>query len=133
MRYHVLAIDDDPGILSAIARCLRPFDVELSTASSANAALSYLTLGRRFDGILLDMRLGERMCGRGLYQEIRRIDPRQAERVMIMSGARLTADDWVFIEGLGDRFLAKPMTIEGVIAAVVVLVGIDVLPRRFAA
>jgi two-component system NtrC family sensor kinase len=66
-----------------------------------------------FDGIALDMRLPH-VDGKGIWQEIRALDPALASRVVFMTGDTMRPETRQFLEGSGRPVLTKPFTIHRV-------------------
>lgn len=79
----LLVVDDDPFVLRAIARILR--DVTATYVDSGHVALGLIAGGLRFAAVLCDVNMPG-MDALRLYQEVARIDPRQTERFLFMTG-----------------------------------------------
>ena len=70
----VLVVDDEPGILHALATFLAPYHVEVVTAGSVQEALVHA--GEAFDLAVIDLRLGGPGAdGIGLIRQLRRHNP----------------------------------------------------------
>jgi signal transduction histidine kinase/ActR/RegA family two-component response regulator len=84
-RGQILVIDDEPDICLALEEALqRSHDVV--TTTEAVRALDLLAAGQRFHLILCDVRM-PRMTGLDFYARLTALDPSQARRVVLMSGA----------------------------------------------
>jgi two-component system response regulator GlrR len=55
----ILAVDDEPGVLALVRRCLDDRRFTLTTALSGAAALALVGMGQRFDLLVTDMRMPE--------------------------------------------------------------------------
>ena len=55
--YRILAVDDDPAVLSCYARLLRREGHHVETAPGGESALAKLTAGPSFDVVILDFRM----------------------------------------------------------------------------
>jgi len=76
------------------------------TAASGREALDRLA-ARRYDVIFADMRMPD-IDGRELYREIERRWPRQAARVVFVTGDMLTSTLREFIVASGRPLIEKP-------------------------
>jgi CheY-like chemotaxis protein len=75
----VLVIDDEPGILRALARYLRPIEVTMATSASE----AFLALASaRFDVIVCDLH----MPGTDGADFVAKLSPLDAARVVFMTG-----------------------------------------------
>jgi two-component system capsular synthesis sensor histidine kinase RcsC len=66
----ILAVDDEPGVLALVRRCLDDSRITLTTSLSAAAALAHLSAGERFELLITDMRMPE-MEGDELARQFR--------------------------------------------------------------
>ena len=83
-RRTVLIVDDDLEVRATLKRVLRaPYEVTI--ADNGETALSRLEHGERFDVVLLDVNM-PRMDGAAFMEHLRRLDPDQAKRVIILTG-----------------------------------------------
>jgi CheY-like chemotaxis protein len=112
----VLVVDDEPFICSAIQRLLRR-DHAVTTATSAREALGLVSAGQWFDVILSDLMMPE-MSGEELLRTLREVAPEQAKRVVMMTGGAFTPRSEEFLSALDRPHLTKPLTLEGLHAAI---------------
>jgi len=104
----ILVVDDDKSILKLIARVLRDEAYAVDTASTGEEART-LALVNEYDGIILDLQLGDRH-GFEILQELRRHGRRTP--VLLYSGR---ADTDSIVRGLdagADDYVVKPVSNE---------------------
>lgn len=114
----ILVVDDDKSILKLIARVLRDEAYAVDTASTGEEART-LALVNEYDGIILDLQLGDRH-GFEILQELRRHGRRTP--VLLYSGR---ADTDSIVRGLdagADDYVVKPVSNEELRARVRTLV-----------
>src|SRR6266576_2252525 len=114
----ILVVDDDKSILKLIARVLRDEAYAIDTASTGEEART-LALVNDYDGIILDLQLGDRH-GFEILQELRRNGRRTP--VLLYSGL---ADTDSIVRGLdagADDYVVKPVSNEELRARVRTLV-----------
>ncbi|HVK76639.1 MAG TPA: response regulator [Kofleriaceae bacterium] len=108
----VLIIDADPATASRLGGSA---GLEIVAAASAQQAIDLL-VGGAWDAIVCDLHLPG-LSGIELYQRLRSVQPRMAERVMFSTAAPLTADERVWMRTSGQRVLEKPIEPDKLIAA----------------
>src|SRR5437899_8885455 len=104
----ILIVDDDKSILKLIARVLRDEAYAVDTASTGEEART-LALVNEYDGIILDLQLGDRH-GFEILQELRRHG--RHTPVLLYSGR---ADTDSIVRGLdagADDYVVKPVSNE---------------------
>jgi DNA-binding response OmpR family regulator len=104
----ILIVDDDQGILKLISRVLRDEAYAVDTASTGEEART-LALVNEYDGIILDLQLGDRH-GFEILQELRRNG--RHTPVLLYSGR---ADTESIVRGLdagADDYVVKPVSNE---------------------
>ncbi len=102
----LLVMDDDVPLASTLQRLLRhEYDVVVET--SAEAALRRIVSGERFDILLCDVMLPG-MSGIAFYDELQRIAPAMALRVVFVTGGMNTPGTQAFLEGLPNPCIDKP-------------------------
>ena len=114
----ILVVDDDQGILKLIARVLRDEAYAVDTASTGEEART-LALVNDYDGIILDLQLGDRH-GFEILQELRRNG--RHTPVLLYSGR---ADTETIVRGLdagADDYVVKPVSNEELRARVRTLI-----------
>jgi len=115
----ILVIDDEPGIVSALARLLQRDGYVVETAGNGRDGLAALQM-KRYDVILCDLRMPE-LDGRGFYAHLRQRAPTLCQRVIFLTGDSSAADNQAFLAQCGRPWLDKPCstaTIRRVIAQV---------------
>jgi CheY-like chemotaxis protein len=80
----VLVVEDDLDVRATLLRVLAP-SYEVTIVDNGGTALWRFEKGQRFDVVLCDLSL-PRMSGPVLVEHLRRIDPEQARRVIVMTG-----------------------------------------------
>lgn len=114
----VLIVDDDKSILKLIARVLRDEAYAIDTASTGEEART-LALVNEYDGIILDLQLGDRH-GFEILQELRRHGRRTP--ILLYSGR---SDTDTIVRGLdagADDYVVKPVSNEELRARVRTLI-----------
>lgn len=114
----ILVVDDDKAILKLIARVLHDEAYAVDTASTGEEART-LALVNEYDGIILDLQLGDRH-GFEILQELRRNG--RPTPVLLYSGR---ADTESIVRGLdagADDYVVKPVSNEELRARVRTLV-----------
>jgi two-component system NtrC family sensor kinase len=102
----ILIVDDEADIREALAEILQGAQHRIVTASSGREALERMAT-ERFDAILTDIRMPD-LDGRALYQEIGRRWPRQASRVVFVTGDTLASALRDFVSSSGRPVIEKP-------------------------
>ena len=101
----VLVIDDDPVILSTLARVLRA-DFDVVTVASAKGALE--RIGKEsFDVILCDLMMPE-MTGMELHALVTAAAPAEAEKMIFLTGGAFTPRAQKFLDDVANLRLEKP-------------------------
>jgi len=107
-RLRVMLIDDEPLVAETIARLLRQ-DHDVTVATRGEDAISLITTGARFDAIVSDVMMPT-MTGIELSEELQRLAPEQAQRLIFLSGGAFTEHARARLEQIGVPQLAKPVT-----------------------
>jgi two-component system cell cycle sensor histidine kinase/response regulator CckA len=114
----ILAVDDEPGVLALVRRCLDDKRVTLSEASSGREALAHIANGATLDLLITDLRMPE-MEGDELARQIRALEPDLRVLYLTSHADRLFgAKPQLWDE---EAYLDKPFTPEGLREAVAML------------
>jgi DNA-binding response OmpR family regulator len=114
----ILVVDDDRAILKLIARVLRDESYAIDEASTGEEART-LALVNEYDGIILDLQLGDRH-GFEILQELRRNGRRTP--VLLYSGRSDTDSIVRGLDAGADDYIVKPVSNEELRARVRTLV-----------
>jgi signal transduction histidine kinase len=112
----ILVVDDEPIVCFSLERLLST-EGEVVALTSARQALALIRSGERFDIILCDLMMPE-MDAPVLYEEIRRIAPAQAERMVFVTGGAFTVRAREFLESVPNPRLVKPFDVEALVELV---------------
>src|SRR5215813_14985990 len=91
----ILVIDDEPSVVSVLARLLQRDGYRVETARNGRDALVALQ-GQRYDVILCDLRMPE-LDGRALYAHLRYRAPTLCRRVIFLTGDSRAPDHQAFL------------------------------------
>jgi len=115
----ILAVDDEPGVLALVRRCLDDERVTLLEASSGKEALEHVSKGLVLDLLVTDLRMPE-MAGDELARQLRIRQP--GLKVLYLTGYA----DGLFVAkqelSAGEAYLEKPFTREDLWEAAALLV-----------
>jgi CheY-like chemotaxis protein len=103
-----MLVDDEPQVAHTMERLLRR-DYDVTVALCGKDALAHIASGTRFDAIVSDVMMPN-MTGIELLEELRRIAPDQARRLIFLSGGAFTARTRERLDELGVLQLEKPVT-----------------------
>ena len=114
----ILAVDDEPGVLALVRRCLDDERITLTDAASGKDALAHIATGPPLDLLITDLRMPE-MEGDELARQVR-TERRDLKVLYLTSHAdRLfDAKPQLWAE---EAYLDKPFTREGLREAVALL------------
>src|SRR5262249_15996003 len=104
----VLVIDDDPGVLDAVARMTRGAGLDVETATSGLDGIARYRRGG-FDCVITDLTMPE-IGGLTVSRAIKDGDP--AAYVVLLTGAEPATSDAELRAAGVDRIVAKPVTRE---------------------
>jgi PAS domain S-box-containing protein len=107
-RYRVLLVDDEPQVAQTIERLLRR-DYDITVALCGKEAIDHVVRGARFDAIVSDVMMPN-MTGIELIEELQRLAPDQAQRLIFLSGGVFTAQTRERLDQIGAPQLEKPVT-----------------------
>jgi signal transduction histidine kinase len=103
----VLVLDDEVSVGKALQRLLRARH-QVTTFSRAQDALAHVTSGHRFDVILCDLMMPE-MSGPQFHQELERLFPEQARRIIFMTGGAFTGESRALLSATHRPCVDKPI------------------------
>jgi two-component system NtrC family sensor kinase len=106
----VLIIDDSPLITRALARELC-FEHDVTALTSARFALEQIRRGARYDVIICDLVMAD-MDGRAFFDEVTRLSPRLADRIVFMTSYVASPSSWHRLGGVSNICLDKPIDSE---------------------
>jgi CheY-like chemotaxis protein len=101
----ILVVDDDPLLLSALARLFRKHTV--TAVADVAAALSAIDAGTTFDTIVSDLMLPGR-SGADFYREVHRRSSDLAQRFVFLTGGATTPATERFLSEVRQPVFAKP-------------------------
>jgi PAS domain S-box-containing protein len=107
-RHRVLLIDDEPQVVYTTERLLRR-DYEVTVALCGEDAMDLIARGARFDAIISDVMMPN-MTGIELVEELQRVAPEQAQRLIFLSGGVFTEQTREALDRIGAPYLEKPIT-----------------------
>jgi CheY-like chemotaxis protein len=105
-RGRVLVVDDEPLVVNAVLRSLgNAHDVK--AVLTAQKALDRIDAGERYDVIVCDLMMPQ-MTGMDLFEELSKIAPDQAERMVFMTAATFTPRARDFLDKTPNQRVEKP-------------------------
>ena len=126
-RGRLLLIDDDEMVLRVLDRVLRGHEI-VGTAD-ARKALAWLGDDASFDIIFCDLMMPS-MSGIDFYEELLRLHPDLAPRVVFMTAGVLTSKAQLFLDAVSNQHLTKPFNAGSLRATVQqILVRHDLVER----
>ena len=115
----ILAVDDEPGVLALVRRCLADdARITLTEALSGKEALEHMTKGAAFNLLIADLRMPE-MEGDEVARRIRVLDPRIKVLYLTSHADRLFDVKQQLWED--EAYLDKPFTKGGLREAIALL------------
>ncbi len=115
-RGRVLVIDDEEDLTEVTREALVDHH-DVMTTGDARQALEWIEGGDRFDLILCDMMMPQ-MTGMEFYSRLVSVAPRQAERVVFMTGGAFTPRAREFLARLPNLRIEKPFDLERILTVV---------------
>jgi PAS domain S-box-containing protein len=109
-RGRILVIDDEEPLAQAIRRFLGN-EHECIAVFSAGEALDLLRRGERYDLILCDLMMPQ-ITGMEMHADLLRLDAKQAEQVVFLTGGAFTAAAREFLDQVTNRRLEKPFDLK---------------------
>jgi CheY-like chemotaxis protein len=108
----ILIIDDDPGVVRALASLLRRDGYTVDTAENGHHALTQLQ-ERPYDVLLCDLHMPA-LDGPDFYAILLRQYTYLHQRVIFLTGDSLRLESTAFLEQCGERWLYKPCSAEAI-------------------
>jgi two-component system cell cycle sensor histidine kinase/response regulator CckA len=115
-RCRVLVVDDEPLLVKLFTRSLRR-DYDVIGSTDPRAALQRLEGGETFDLILCDLSMPT-MSGMELFDELKRLAPHLASRVVFLTGGATTAAASTFLAENPNTRIEKPVSPSELVAFV---------------
>jgi CheY-like chemotaxis protein len=122
----VLVVDDDAAVARAMALVLEE-DHDVTTVTDPTEALARVARGERFDVILCDVIMPV-MTGARLHEEMARIAPSEAARIVFVTGCALQPEVREFLDRVPNTCLEKPIDAHSLRAFVARRVRAEVSP-----
>ena len=108
-RNRIAVVDDEPLVGHALRRALAR-DHEATVFTGAHEVLARIAAGDRFDAIISDVMMPT-MTGLDLLDELQRIAPDQAARMIFITGGVFTQETKQRLDGLATPRLDKPVVL----------------------
>jgi signal transduction histidine kinase len=115
-RGRVLVIDDEPLIGAAVKRALSS-EHDVLALSNSHEALTRLRQGERYDVILCDLMMPA-LTGMDIHEELVRLAPLQADRMVFITGGAFTARAQTFLADVQNPRIEKPFDLHALRALV---------------
>ena len=109
-RARILVVDDEPAVLAFLKGVLTREGHQVDTADNAADGLE-MVKGVRYRLIMLDVKMPG-TSGIDLYEELEKITPSLARRVVFITGDVIEADTRGFLERTKALYITKPFDIE---------------------
>jgi signal transduction histidine kinase len=120
-RGRILVVDDEPIVCFTLERLLSS-EGQVVALTSARQALAGIQRGDRFDVIVCDLMMPE-MDAPLLYDELCKIAPAQAERMLFVTGGAFTPRAREFLERVPNTRIEKPFDVDALLALVRTRIG----------
>ncbi len=106
----VLVVDDEEFVGALLKRVLSP-PYNVCVLRRGQDALETIQKGSQFDAILCDLMMPE-MTGMDLYRKLSEVSPRQAGRMIFITGGTFTTEAETFRSTVGNPFVDKPFDLD---------------------
>jgi DNA-binding NtrC family response regulator len=103
----ILAIDDHPMVLKALAKLLR--ECEVIAVTNIRSAMDAIEEYGNFDHIICDMMIGDE-TGKDFYEQMKREHPFLAEKIIFCTGGATTPETSEFLSVTKLPIVTKPFT-----------------------
>jgi two-component system cell cycle sensor histidine kinase/response regulator CckA len=118
----ILVVDDEESVREFTQRALQTAGYEVVAASSGREALELVERRGPFDGFVVDVGMPG-MSGSDLGHELRRVDP--DAKILYFTGFSDRLFDEKTTLGAHEAFVEKPLTVQGLLEAVSLLLHGD--------
>ncbi|NOU33919.1 MAG: response regulator, partial [Polyangiaceae bacterium] len=108
-RGRILLVDDEPQVLSVLARILGRHHDTVALTRAADA-LELLRKGETFDLVFCDLMMPG-LSGMALYEELGRVAPEHQARVVFLTGGAFTPEARTFLDEVPNLRLEKPFDV----------------------
>jgi len=109
-RGRVLVIDDEESLVQAMRRYLMQ-DHDVDGVTSARAALELIRAGEHFDVVLCDLMMPQ-ITGAELHDEVIKLDPALAARMIFVTGGAFTETARAFLDRVPNKRIEKPFDLK---------------------
>jgi len=112
----ILVVEDDPGLLEVVCRCLASTGYEVTPAADSHTALEEAR-SARFDLVILDLMLPD--CDGVILQgKLNKLSPGLQSRTIFMTGFSSEQPVVAYLKSLSAVYLHKPFTTDELLKAV---------------
>lgn len=108
-RYRLLLVDDEPGIVEVLQALLEESGYMVDAAGNGVEALK-LIQANSYDLIISDLCMPD-IGGEALYEEVRKLSPALARRIIFITGDTVSVASRSFLESTGNRWFGKPFNL----------------------
>jgi CheY-like chemotaxis protein len=115
MDRRLLVVDDEVRIRDLFVRLLRRRGYRVSTAATAREAIDLVRTGERLDAIVLDLVMRDSRDLSIVHRMLELVSP---ERLIVVSGKLLSAEDSIDLAALGVSWYRKPFRNDEILEAV---------------
>jgi CheY-like chemotaxis protein len=107
----VLLVDDEALVVDSLRRLLSG-EFEISSTTSSQEALDWITRGESYDVILCDVMMPD-LSGVELRKRIEEVAPEQAARMVFVTGGLILPHVRAMLDDVPNTVLEKPIDVEG--------------------
>jgi CheY-like chemotaxis protein len=109
-RGRVLVVDDEPIVTTTVRRALAK-EHDVIGLLDPTEAVRQLEAGERYDVILCDLMMPN-VTGVDLYEQVQRISPLHASRMVFITGGAFTVQARAFVDTTPNACIEKPIDVE---------------------
>jgi len=106
----VLVVDDEERLAETIRMVLSPLH-DVDVCFRGRDVLDRIRQGREYDVVLCDLMMPD-LSGPELFEQVKALDPKLAERFIFLTGGAFTARTREFLQEVGNPRLEKPFELE---------------------